>query len=85
MEAWKANLIEGMVFLVIGLSLVILDFFFIIPIDFLNNGTQVIASLNPTFSVLLIVGFFILGVGSAQSAVTFTIHKLEKMKKPIKT
>ena len=81
MEAWKANLIEGMVFLSIGLSIVITDFFLIIPIDFLNNGTEVVASLNPTFAVLLILGFFILGVGAAQSAVTFTIYKLEKNKK----
>jgi len=80
LEAWKANLFEGMVFLIIGLSLVILDFFFIIPIDFLNNGTQVVASLNPTFAALLVVGIFIVGVGAAQSAVTFTIHKLEKLK-----
>ena len=81
MEAWKANLIEGIFFLVIGLILIILDFFFIVPIDFLNNGTEVVASLNPTFAVLSILGFFILGVGAAQSAVTFTIHKLEKIKK----
>lgn len=79
MEAWKANLFEGMVFLMIGLSLVILDFIFIIPIDFLNNGTEVIASLNPIFASLLVVGIFIVGVGAAQSAVTFTIYKLEKL------
>jgi hypothetical protein len=81
LEAWKANLIEGIIFLVIGLCSIILDFLFIAPIDFDNNGIQVTASLNPIFAVLLIVGFFILGVGAAQSAVTFTIHKLEMMKR----
>ena len=47
-------------------------------------GGQISASLNPTFSVLLILGFFLVGVGTAQSAVTITIHKLEKTKWNIK-
>ena len=77
MEGWKANLIEGTIFLVVGLVIIIINLLTIEAIDFLNNGNQITASLNPTFFVLLIAGFFLLGVGTAQSAVTITIRKLE--------
>ena len=78
MEAWKANLIEGSIFLVVGLFIIIINSLNVEAIDFLNNGNQITASLNPTFVVLLITGFFLLGVGTAQSAVTITIRKFEK-------
>lgn len=77
MEGWKANLIEGTIFLVVGLIIIAINFLTIEAIDFLNTGNQITASLNPTFFVLLIAGFFLLGVGTAQSAVTITIRKLE--------
>jgi hypothetical protein len=77
MQGWKANLIEGTIFLVVGLIIIAINFLTIEAIDFLNNGNQITASLNPTFFVLLIAGFFLLGVGTAQSAVTITIRKLE--------
>ena len=78
MEGWKANLIEGTIFLVVGLVIIILNFFNVEAIDFLNNGNKITASLNPTFVVLLISGFFLLGIGTAQSAVTITIRKFER-------
>ena len=78
MEGWKANLIEGAIFLVVGLVIIIINSLTIEAIDFLNNGNQITASLNPIFVVLLISGFFLLGVGTAQSAVTITIRKFER-------
>jgi len=78
MEGWKANLIEGAIFLVVGLVIIAINFLNIEAIDFLNNGNQITASLNPIFVVLLISGFFLLGVGTAQSAVTITIRKFER-------
>jgi chromate transport protein ChrA len=78
MEGWKANLIEGAIFLVVGLAIIIINSLTIEAIDFLNNGNQITASLNPIFVVLLISGFFLLGVGTAQSAVTITIRKFER-------
>ena len=78
MEGWKANLIEGSIFLVVGLVIIAINFLNIEAIDFLINENQITASLNPTFVVLLISGVFLLGVGTAQSAVTITIRKLER-------
>ena len=78
MEGWKANLIEGAIFLAVGLVIIIINSLTIEAIDFLNNGNQITASLNPIFVVLLISGFFLLGVGTAQSAVTITIRKFER-------
>ena len=78
MEGWKANLIEGAIFLTVGLVIIIINSLTIEAIDFLNNGNQITASLNPIFVVLLISGFFLLGVGTAQSAVTITIRKFER-------
>jgi chromate transport protein ChrA len=78
MEGWKANLIEGAIFLTVGLVIIIINSLTIEAIDFLNNGNQITASLNPIFIVLLISGFFLLGVGTAQSAVTITIRKFER-------
>ena len=78
MEGWKANLIEGTIFLVVGLVIIAINFLNIEAIDFANNGNQITASLNPTFVVLLISGFFLMGVGTAQSAVTITIRKFER-------
>jgi len=78
MEGWKANLIEGAIFLVVGLVIIIINSLTIEAIDFLNDGNQITASLNPIFVVLLISGFFLLGVGTAQSAVTITIRKFER-------
>jgi hypothetical protein len=78
MEGWKMNLIEGMTFFVAGLSIILTNSLYVQAIDFFNRGTQIAASLNPTFFVLLITGFFLLGVGTAQSAVTITIRKFER-------
>jgi len=78
MQGWKANLIEGLIFFVVGLSIIIINSLNIEAVDFLFNENQIYASLNPTFVVLLITGFFLLGVGTAQSAVTITIRKLER-------
>ena len=78
MEGWKANLIEGAIFLAVGLVIIIINSLTIEAIDFLNNGNQITASLNPIFVILLISGFFLLGVGTAQSAVTITIRKFER-------
>lgn len=78
MESWKWNLIEGVIFFVVGLSITLVNFLNIEAIDFLNDGNQISASLNPTFVVLLITGVFLLGVGTAQSAVTITIRKFER-------
>lgn len=79
MSSWKWNLIEGTTFLIMGILLLVYNYWNIAAIDFDNIGGQISASLNPTFSVLLIVGFFFVGVGTAQSAVTITIYKLEKI------
>jgi hypothetical protein len=72
------NLIEGSTFLALGIILLVYNYWNIEAIDFISNSGQISASLNPTFSVLFIIGFFFVGVGTAQSAVTFTIYKLEK-------
>jgi hypothetical protein len=74
------NLIEGTVFLIMGLIIIAYNFWNIQAVDLIYKGDIISASLNPTFALLLIVGFFFVGVGTAQSAVTFTIHKLEKIK-----
>lgn len=72
------NLIEGTTFLVLGVLLIVYNYWNVEAIDFIIISGQISASLNATFSVLQIVGFFFVGVGTAQSAVTFTIYKLEK-------
>lgn len=72
------NLIEGMIFFIVGLSIIIItNSLNIEAIDVLFNENQINASFNPTFLVLLITGFFLLGVGTAQSAVSITIRKYE--------
>ena len=78
MSGWKWNLIEGTTFLILGVLIIVYNFWYIEAIDFFNTNGQISASLNPTFSILLIIGFFFIGVGTAQSAVTITIYKLEK-------
>ena len=72
------NLIEGTTFLVVGTALSVFNFLNHNAIVFINDSNQISATLNPTFSVLLIVGFFFIGVGVTQAAVTLTIYKLEK-------
>ena len=72
------NLIEGLTFLISGIITTAYNFFNIQGILFIHDGTQISASLNPIFIVLLIVGFFFIGAGTAQAAVTLTICKLEK-------
>lgn len=72
------NLIEGLTFLIIGIILTGYNFFNIQGVLFNHNELQISASLNPIFIVLLIVGFFFIGAGTAQAAVTLTIYKLEK-------
>ncbi len=78
MSSWKWNLIEGITFLILGIIILGYNYWFTEAIIIQNISGQISASLNPTFSVLLIVGFFFVGVGTAQSAVTITIYKLEK-------
>jgi pilus assembly protein TadC len=78
LENWLSNLIEGLIFLIVGLILISYNFLNIEPIISFYNGSQVSAQLNPTFAVLVIIGFFLVGVGTAQSSVTITIHKLNK-------
>lgn len=80
MSGWKWNLIEGITFLILGIIILGYNYWSTEAINIQNIGGQISASLNPTFSVLLIVGFFFVGVGTAQSAVTITIYKLEKIK-----
>ncbi len=83
MSGWKWNLIEGMTFLILGVFLLIYNYWSTEAIDITYTSGQISASLNPTFSILLILGFFFVGVGTAQSAVTLTIFKLEKKLKLI--
>jgi len=78
MNGWKMNLIEGLIFLIIGIILTAYNFFNIEGVLFIHNGSQISASFNPIFIVLLMVGFFFIGAGTAQAAVTLTICKLEK-------
>ncbi|MEJ2242410.1 MAG: hypothetical protein P8Y18_09755 [Candidatus Bathyarchaeota archaeon] len=78
MSSWKWNLIEGTTFLILGILLLVYNYWNIEAIDFENIGGKISASLNPTFSILLIIGFFFVGVGTAQSAVTITIYKLDR-------
>jgi hypothetical protein len=79
LSGWKWNLIEGTTFLIVGVVIIVYNYWKIKAIDFISINSQISASLNPTFSVLLIVGFFFVGVGTAQSAITLTIYKLEKI------
>jgi hypothetical protein len=78
LSSWKWNLIEGTSFLILGILLLVYNYWNIEAIYFENIDGQIIASLNSTFIVLLIIGFFFVGVGTAQAAITITIHKLEK-------
>ena len=72
------NLIEGIVFLFIGISVIVFTFFVSEPVEILQNGNQISASLNATFVVLIMAGSFFIGAGVAQSAITSTIYKVEK-------
>ena len=78
MKNWEANLIEGVSFLLIGVIIIIFTFQIIEPIDFLESGNLISASLNPTFILLFMAGFFFVGAGIAQAAISSTIYKLEK-------
>ena len=78
MKNWEANLIEGVSFLFIGVIIIIFTFQIIEPIDFLESGNLISASLNSTFVFLFMAGFFFVGAGIAQAAISSTIHKLEK-------
>jgi hypothetical protein len=80
LSGWKWNLLEGIIFLILGVLIIVFNYWKIEAIDFISINGQISASLNPIFSVLLIVGFFFVGVGTAQSAITLTIFKLEKNK-----
>jgi hypothetical protein len=77
LKKWRANLIEGITFLLIGTLIIIYNFHFIKPIDIFYNGNQQ-STLNPTFVLLFMAGFFFIGAGIAQAAITTTIHNLEK-------
>ena len=77
MNNWKMNLIEGITFLVIGLILLIFNFFAIDPIEIVQKGNQIRPSLNATFVVLIMGGSFFVGAGVAQAAITSTIYKVE--------
>ena len=79
MSGWKWNLIEGTTFLILGVLIIVYNYWKVEAIDFISINGQISASLNPIFSVLLIVGFFFVGVGTAQSAVTLTIYRLENI------
>ena len=72
------NLIEGLTFLIIGLIVAGYNFYEIEPLNFDQNGLLISTYLNPTFVFLFMAGFFFMGAGAAQAAVTFTIYKLEK-------
>ncbi|NHJ83926.1 MAG: hypothetical protein FK734_00605 [Asgard group archaeon] len=78
MKGWQMNLIEGLTFLTIGLIIIAYNFLNNESINFFHNGYQINASLNPIFVVLLIIGFFFIGAGIAQAAVSSTIYKLEE-------
>ena len=78
MKNWEANLIEGVSFLLIGVIIIIFTFQIIEPIDFLESGNLISASLNSTFILLFMAGFFFVGAGIAQAAISSTIYKLEK-------
>ena len=78
MKNWEANLIEGVSFLFIGVIVIIFTFQIIEPIDFLESGNLISASLNSTFILLFMAGFFFVGAGIAQAAISSTIYKLEK-------
>ena len=78
LENWLSNLIEGLTFLIAGLILTSFNFLNVEPIISFYNGSQISAQLNPTFAVLVIIGFFLVGAGTSQSSVTITIYKLNK-------
>jgi hypothetical protein len=72
------NLIEGASFQVIGFILIVYNFQIVEPVVFIQKGYQYSASLNPNFVVLFMAGFFFVGAGIAQAAITSTIYNLEK-------
>jgi hypothetical protein len=80
LKNWAKNLIEGIIFLLLGLIVTAYNFLINEPIDFFLNANKIDAGLNPTFAIMLAVGFFFIGSGTAQAAVSITIYKLEKSK-----
>ena len=71
------NLIEGLTFLLTGLLLVGYNFYEVEPLNFDQKGLLISTNLNPIYVFLFIAGFFLVGAGTAQAAISITIYKLE--------
>ena len=72
------NLSEGIIFLIAGLIIILYNFWNNDAILFIRNLEQISASLNTIYILFLMIGFFFIGAGTAQAAISLTIYKLEK-------
>lgn len=72
------HLVTGIFFLVVGVIASVWGFQAAEQINLEQRGNEIIASLDPTFIKLFIIGFFLIGLGVGQATSTHTIYNLEK-------
>jgi cell division protein FtsX len=82
MKQWEQIAVVGVFFLAIGIVLMMWGFQAVEPIDIQQTPEEIIASLDPTFILLLMVGMLLIGGGTGFLACTFPIYKLEKQLPP---
>ena len=82
LQKWEIIGISGLICLFIGAIFVAWGIQAVEQIHIEQIGGQIIASLNPTFVVLFMIGYFSVGLGIGAIACTYTIYKLEKQHLP---
>jgi hypothetical protein len=78
LQKWEEAAVSGLFFLAIGAILIVWGFQAAEQIQVEQIGSQVTASLDPTFIVLFMCGCFSVGLGVGALSFTYTIYKLEK-------